>query len=45
MSNQLSLFSEEDVPFVNEVEIFNGTFTNLFTGSSNPKFNCFPIKL
>jgi predicted HAD superfamily Cof-like phosphohydrolase len=26
MSNQLSLFSEEDVPFVNEVEIFNGTF-------------------
>ena len=26
MSNQLSLFSEEDVPFVNEVEIFNQTF-------------------
>ena len=26
MSNQLSLFSEVDVPFVNEVEIFNSTF-------------------
>ena len=26
MSNQLSLFSEIDVPFVNEVEIFNSTF-------------------
>ena len=26
MSNQLSLFSEENVPFVNEVEIFNSTF-------------------
>ena len=26
MSNQLSLFSEADVPFVNEVEIFNSTF-------------------
>ena len=26
MSNQLSLFSEENVPFVNEVEIFNQTF-------------------
>ena len=26
MSNQLSLFSEVDVPFVNEVEIFNATF-------------------
>jgi predicted HAD superfamily Cof-like phosphohydrolase len=26
MSNQLSLFSKADVPFVNEVEIFNSTF-------------------
>ena len=26
MSNQLSLFSEADVPFVNEVETFNSTF-------------------
>ena len=26
MTNQLSLFNEADVPFVNEVEIFNDTF-------------------
>ena len=26
MSKQLSLFSEADVPFVNEVEQFNATF-------------------
>ena len=26
MNNQLSLFSKADVPFVNEVEIFNRTF-------------------